>query len=384
MNKKHKLLILVDWFAPGYKAGGPIQSSVNLAIALKNDFEVFVLTSDTDHRETMPYPGIVPNKWTNDFDPQISVYYARKATLAAGQIKKEILSVNADFVYLNHMFSPMFVVYPLWLKYVGIIKSKVIVCPRGALYDSALSVKLYKKKPFLFVFKLLQISRKVTFHATNDREKTAILKYFPGSRVLIADNLPKTYQKEWVPIKKETGSMKCIFIARIVSIKNVYFLLDALSRVKCNVELSIVGPIEDQNYWNTCLQLISRLPENIKVNYKGSIQNALLAEIVNTHHVFALPTTGENFGHSIFEALLVGRPVLISDQTPWLNLPEHKAGWDLPLDAPEKFTSVIEEVCGWNQETFDEWSRSAWNYASRFISKPSLKSDYLELFSLSS
>ncbi|TDH23313.1 glycosyltransferase [Segetibacter sp. 3557_3] len=381
MNKKPKLLILVDWFAPGYKAGGPIQSSVNLAIALKNDFEVFVLTADTDHGETLPYPGIVPNKWTNDFDSQISVYYARKATLSAGQIKREMLAVNADFVYLNHMWSPMFVVYPLWLKYVGVIKGKVIVCPRGALYDSALSVKLYKKKPFLLVFKLLQISKKVTFHATNDREKTAILKYFPGARVLTADNLPKTLQKEWVPISKESGSVKCIFIARIVPIKNIYYLLDALSRVKCKVELSIVGPIEDQNYWNSCLQLISQLPANIQVKYKGSIENALLADIVNTHHIFALPTTGENFGHSIFEALLVGRPVLISDQTPWLNLPDDKAGWDLPLNAPEKFTAVIEEVCAWDQAAFDEWSHSAWNYARKFISKPSLKTDYLELFS---
>ena len=127
MKKKPKLLILVDWFAPGYKAGGPIQSSVNLAIALKNDYEIFVLTTDTDHGETTPYEGIEANKWTSGIDPLISVYYARKSTLSVAQLKREMLAVNADFVYLNHMFSPKFVVYPLWLKYTGVLKSKVIV-----------------------------------------------------------------------------------------------------------------------------------------------------------------------------------------------------------------------------------------------------------------
>jgi glycosyltransferase involved in cell wall biosynthesis len=55
-----------------------------------------------------------------------------------------------------------------------------------------------------------------------------------------------------------------------------------------------------------------------------------------------LPTTGENFGHAIFEALSCAVPVLISDTTPWRGLAAIRAGWDLPLQDPTAFAAVID------------------------------------------
>jgi Glycosyltransferase len=378
---KKKLLILVDWFIPGYKAGGPIQSTANVAFALKNKYEIFVLTTDTDHGNTRPYQEITPNNWTTDLDPQIKIFYARKSSLSFKQIKEQIRNINADYVYLNHLFSPKFVIYPIWLKYFGIIKNQVIVCPRGALYDSALSIKRYKKKPFLILFKLLNIHKCVTFHATNQREKEAINKYFPGSKIIIADNLPKTIQQPYQSCNKMPGFLKCVFIARIVPIKNLLFLLKALIIVKSKVDLTIIGPLEDEVYWQECQQTIKQLPQNIKATYIGSIENNKLSEILVQNHLFISPTTGENFGHSIFESFLSGRPVLISDQTPWLQLEEQQIGWDLPLNNPELFTKTIEEACNWDQYQFDKWALAAWNYANKFINNPLLYNSYSELFS---
>ncbi len=375
-----RILILVDWFIPGYKGGGPIQSSANIAFALKDKYEIYVLTTDTDHGETLPYPGIVANKWTNDLHPKLNVFYAKKASLTVKQLRHQIKAIDPDYIYLNHLFSPKFVVFPIWLKFLGRLKNKIVVCPRGALYDSALSVKWYKKKPFLLLFKKLRINRMVTFHATNEREKEAIEKFFPGSNIHIADNLPKTIQLPFASTAKTVGSLRCIFVARIFPIKNLSFLLQALSGVKGNVELNVVGPVEDADYWNECQQLINKLPYNIVVNYMGGIENAKLPALINQHHLFALPTTGENFGHSIFEAFLTGRPVLISDQTPWLNLTEKKIGWDLPLQITGPFTLAIETACNWDQHTFNEWATASWSYANRFINNPSLHKSYFELF----
>jgi len=378
---KKKLLILIDWFFPGYKAGGPIRSCVNLVIALKDTYEVFVLTTDTDHGEIKPYEGIASNCWINDFHPAIHIYYARKKTLSLKQLENEISTVQADYVYLNHLFSPYFVIYPLWLKYVVKIKSKLIVCPRGALYDSALSVKSYKKKPFLFLFRLMGIHKKVLFHATNEREKKAIQHYFPGSEIIIADNLPNLNQPAFASCIKLTGEAKCIFISRVVPIKNILFLLEALEKVKASVELTIIGPVEDESYWDQCKKKIKQLPANIKVEYCGTKKNEELFIILQQHHLFVLPTTGENFGHAIFEAFLAGRPVLISDQTPWLKLADRKAGWDVPLDQPEYYTSIIEKIASWDQQQYDEYAMAAWQYAKHFISNPALIEQYNNLFS---
>jgi glycosyltransferase involved in cell wall biosynthesis len=392
--QKKKIVVLVDWFAPGYKAGGPIQSCVNFAFAMKEEFSIHVLTTDTDHGEPDPYEGIPSGRWTNDLDPAIQVFYLKKKGLRPAHLKQQIDAVHGEYVYLNHLFSPLFVVYPLWLKYTGRLKSKIVICPRGALYDSALAVKPWKKTPFLRLFRWMGLHKRVLFHATNEREKQAILRHFPGSSILIADNLPKMNQPAFISCPKQAGTVKCIFIARIVPIKNLLFFLQALASIKTSVELSIVGPVEDKGYWDQCREQIAQLgsgaaepgsPDGqpgsrITVNYLGPRRNDELMPILEQHHIFVLPTTGENFGHSIFEALLAGRPVLISDQTPWLNLTAQKVGWDLPLQDPAAFAGVIAEVAGWDQARYDEWARAAWQYARNFIGNPELKSQYIKLF----
>ena len=380
MSARKKLLILVDWFAPGFKAGGPIRSCVNVCSALKEAYEIYVFTTDTDHGEAAPYQGIVADKWLYIEALGVMVYYAKKQELNAKQLSAQIAFVNADFIYLNHLFSPWFVLYPLWLKYTHKIKGKVVVCPRGALYDSALSLKAYKKRPLLYLYKWMGVHRQITFHATNEREAAAIEQYFGGSNIMIADNLPDTNQPAFVSCPKEPGYLKCIFIARIVPIKNLLYLLRILVEAKATITLTIAGPVEDDAYWQDCGKCIAQMPANITINYLGAKRNDELAALIQQHHLFILPTTGENFGHSIFEALLCGRPILISDQTPWLQLETLGIGWDIPLANPEKVSAAINTMVGFGQAEFDLHAAAAWQYAHEFINNPAAKKQYLNLF----
>ena len=48
MPEKKKILIFIDWFLPGYKAGGPIQSVVNLINHLGHEYDFDVVTSNKD------------------------------------------------------------------------------------------------------------------------------------------------------------------------------------------------------------------------------------------------------------------------------------------------------------------------------------------------
>jgi len=42
--------------------------------------------------------------------------------------------------------------------------------------------------------------------------------------------------------------------------------------------------------------------------------------------------------------MLAGTPVLISDQTPWIDLEDKQLGWAIPLDEEERFIRVIKEI----------------------------------------
>ena len=372
---------MIDWFAPGYRAGGPIQSCVNVALALKEDFSIYVLTTDTDLGESEPYSGIVPNVWTTTIDPAVNVFYIRKREIGYRQIKSVIEDIKPDFLYLNSMYSVFFVQMPLWMKITGQIKSKIILCPRGALYDSALSVKRYKKLPFLRLWRMLGIDKIITFHATNERESMSIHQNFPNSEIVVAGNFPSMRQKDFMSCFKQKGVLNLLYISRIHPIKNLLLVISALEKVKSKVSLSIIGPTEELEYWENCKRALAKLPDNITWTFEGPIESSKLPEFLLANHLYILPTKGENFGHTIFEAFVAGRPVLISDQTPWLGLQKEGVGWDLPLSNEEAFSASIDFAAGWSQDEFDAYARASWSYAAKYVREIGLKQQYFELFS---
>ena len=71
---KKKVLIFIDWFLPGIKAGGPIKSVSAIVNQLSNDFDFYVLTTDTDFGENEAYKGVESNVWI-DFKGKAKVCY---------------------------------------------------------------------------------------------------------------------------------------------------------------------------------------------------------------------------------------------------------------------------------------------------------------------
>jgi glycosyltransferase involved in cell wall biosynthesis len=380
-KQKIKIALLVDWFAPGYKAGGPIQSSVNFCMAMKEEYEIYVITTDTDLNEREPYPSIKSDQWIN-FTPAVDTYYFSKANLSYGKILKVIKDINPDYIYLNHVFSLHFVIMPLLMKWAKQIRSTVVLCPRGALFESAMHHQnsYGKKIVFIRLFKLIGGFRQIRFHATNGKEEQMIRYYFSNQDILVADNFASSSQCDFLKIEKQRGVLKVIFIARILPIKNLLFALKILQQVKSKVNFTIVGPLEDQVYWKNCQEAMEHIPSNINVHYIGSRSNNEIDLLLKQNHLYILPTEGENFGHSIFESFLSGRPVLISDQTPWRDLIGEKIGWDLSLNEPAAFVRAIEIASEWGQDEFDEYSYLAWNFAKAFNARPEQKLSYKKIF----
>ena len=56
---------------------------------------------------------------------------------------------------------------------------------------------------------------------------------------------------------------------------------------------------------------------------------------------------------------MAGRPVVISDQTPWRNLTEKQAGWDLPLADQAAFAETLTRLAAMAQDEYDKLCRGA-------------------------
>ena len=149
-NKK-SILLLTDWYEPGYKAGGPIQSCRNFAMAMSSDYSIWILTSDRDLGDAQPYENIKTDTWINGSEGP-KVYYASPGRLGLKKMREIVEDIQPDYIYLNSMYSLNFTLLPLWLLFRKKIRAQFVISPRGMLQEGALKFKSLKKKIFLKVF----------------------------------------------------------------------------------------------------------------------------------------------------------------------------------------------------------------------------------------
>ena len=361
MENKKRILVFTDWFLPGFKAGGPIRSLTNMAAHLGKEFEFYFVTSDRDLFAEQPYPGVKTGEWSKLNDGTSIIYLSPKEQ-NADMIAKIMKEKQADILYLNSMFSKKFTLLPLQVRNKIMPARKVILAPRGMLGKGALQIKPLKKKAFLALARLTGLYRNITWHASSQLEATEIRKVMGrNAKVKIALNLSPHYPFTFIPRIKEPGKLKLVFLSRISPKKNLLGTLKLLQKLYAHekVEFTIYGPIEDVAYWEECRALISKLPSNIYVQYTGALQHNEVLHALSQQHVSILLTFNENFGHSIVESMAAGCPVLLSENTPWRNLPEQKAGWDVSLEHEAQQLQALKEAIAMDQETYNEWSQSA-------------------------
>ena len=368
-----KILIFSDWFTPAFKAGGPIRSVVNFVERFKDKYDIYVLTTDRDLGDSNSFKNIEINNWLKQ--DGFEIMYLSPDKIRYQHVKKIIAVLNPDKIYLNSMFS-RFTIFSLMYS---LRSNNIVLAPRGMLRPSALSVKPIKKYLYLSFLRFLNVAQYLTFHSTSIEETKGIKKIFPTAKKIIeAPNLPVAVNKELLPHNKEKGQLNLIFVGRSHPIKNLLFLLECLENIKGNCTLKIISTREDEDYWQQCLT---------KINQLNSVETIVLLDLPHReikHHLewadlFVLPTQGENFGHAIFEALAVGCPVLISDQTPWTNLEQKNDGFDLPLGIV-LFTKCIQHFVEMNYAEWQEYQQGALGFAGEYMEKLDVKNQFDALF----
>lgn len=381
MSVKKTILILCDWFLPGYLAGGPIQSIATLTKQLGNDIDFKIITTDRDFKSNKAYNNIEINTWTT-FEGR-TVFYISPENMNSEFILNLIQNTSHDTIYLNSLFSKHFAVNPLRWKKQGKLKSQIVLAPRGMLRDGALAVKPLKKQLFLMYAKIFGLFKNIYWQSTSFDETNEIKKRI-GGNVSIAEvsNFP-TISNETFTIEKTRGVLRLCFIARILEIKNLNFAIDVLKEIKTtHIIFDVYGPKEDMDYWQLCEQNAKQLPGNIEFKYHGVLTPSQIGETISKYHALFLPTHTENFGHIIVETLQNARPVIISDQTPWRNLEKENVGFDIALNDKLKFVDAIHKMSSLNQTDFDIMSNNCLSFIQAKLNLNEIKSKYLKLFNL--
>jgi glycosyltransferase involved in cell wall biosynthesis len=375
------ILILYDYFYPGYKAGGPIQSLTNLAVALNETYSIYVITSCHDLRSTETYKDIAIDQWN-----EVNIPVSRNVTRVyyAGRLNKGIYEglfneIKPAIVYFNNIYS-----YPFFRLPLQTIKSlagnyKIVICPRGMLQAGALAVKTFKKKIYLAYLHFCGLLDSAYWHATNEEEACDIKKQFPKNKgIVIAPNIPKPPVEEIFYPAKAVGQLRLVFLSLIAEKKNLLLLLQVMLTSKKDIVLDIYGPVTDEGYWQQCLELIQQMPG--KVQYRGEVKPTEVQKVLAQYHALILLTKGENFGHALYESMSAGRPVITSYFTPWKDLQEKSAGANADILDMNDCLQKLDDCADMDQDEYNLYCKGAHRLALQYYQNIDAEERYGELF----
>jgi len=341
-----KVLILTEWFAPGYKAGGPIRSIQNMVMTLP--FEFYIITTNKDWGDDESYVNVAADCWI-DFSENVKVWYASDG-LSNEYFTQLISEVNPEVLYLNSMFSWSFTWRPILtarnLKFQG----KVILAPRGMLHPNAMKIKQSKKRLFLAVIKWMGWIKNVHWQATSSDEVRYIHRFFgKGVNVSVTENLPTLSPIKERPISKGN---RWLMVNRLSEEKGV---LEGLQwwvshPLSSQSQLTIIGSSANAAYQEKIEHCIVS-HANKSIEWIGDVPPQEVTNWMRQSDFLFAPTRGENYGHAIAEAIFMGLPVVVAEGTPWVQLKEKSWGWNFARSAAG-LHHVLDEVQDLSDESY--------------------------------
>ena len=218
------------------------------------------------------------------------------------------------------------------------------------------------------------------------------------------------------PLKSQPTSLHLVYFGRLSPEKNLPFAFELLREfAQAHPDQAVVYDLIGSGsaaYEAKLHSLSAKLPSTIQVNFIGQLspealqtrlqpsglssQPSSLSSQVSSlssqvsslippppqvsglsYHAMLMPSLTENFSYTVLESLQVGIPVLISDQTPWLDLQSQRVGWDLPLEDLSAWAAALEQLSHQALAERLEQSQRALGYAQEWGANYSQKAAML-------
>ena len=361
------VLLFTEYYEPAQHAGGPITSIRNLYSVMKTHMSINIITSAYDLNGTVPLSNIALNTFNQDR------YYTLKDVKSCFRLGQWMQQHRDELFYINGLYTWHLSLLP------ALLGKRLVIAPRGMLQASSFEEKGILKKMYLWVYKQVLRRKQLVWQATSAAEVEEIQQYF-GKRFPIQQiaNIPAVPIAQVSIIEKKEKSLQLVCVALIGHMKNHMRLIEVLQASQLPIALDLYGPIKDVAYWERCQQLIEQSSAPCRIQYKGSVAPSEIAALLQKYHASILLSKGENFGHAIYESLAVGRPVLLSDKTPWTFATPAGATFSDADDAgliAHLHTLWNEEQQAWNMR-----AQAALAYAQAYAAQQDLETAYLHLF----
>ena len=333
-----RICLVSSSFYPALFYGGPISSTWDLSKKIaKNDIKIYVSTTNAngDSRLLVDTDKFIKQE-RNFFVKYYHEQLINRFSFAF------IFGIWADIKYSDVVYIQYLFHYTVFISLLVsfLLKKKVILCARGSLSSYALNYRSKWIKKIWLNTVIRPFERTINWQVSSYLEEEDVLRIFPhASTEIIHDGVDfesfqdfQVYKKSSL-LKKYTNTqfndVSHIFFSmgRLHPIKGFDVLIDAFAlfiEQEKNAKLIIAGG-DDGEEEKLKRQIIDLKLQDF-VFLIGPIGFEDKKTLLNNCDYFALASEFESFGIVIAEALSCGKPIVLSNKTPWKDLCKNKCG----------------------------------------------------------
>ncbi|MCM1233520.1 MAG: glycosyltransferase [Ruminococcus flavefaciens] len=268
------------------------------------------------------------------------------------------LSVATDR-YLKSTEYDIYHANTLWLyqthavcKYARKMGKPYVLSTHGMLYPTALAISGWKKKVMRKLWFDDDIMKATCIHATCQQEAEYLREFGYKKPIAVIPN-PVVFPKNMsVNLRNESvkyhivGKKQIGFLGRLHPIKKVENILYAMASLaheeRAQLLFQIIGKYDEQ-YEQWLRDEVQCLNLTDCVEFVGFVNGKEKYERLAQLDALLVPSTQENFGMIVPEALICETPVYASLGTPWIELNEYNCGW-WEDNAPDTIANIIRKI----------------------------------------
>lgn len=163
----------------------------------------------------------------------------------------------------------------------------------------------------------------------------------PGAQAMLENAVDTQRFAPPALARPASGTLKVLFVGRLVAVKALPLLLDALAALRAQgrrIELEVIGEGPLREDWQRHARRLG-LDEGLR--WLGARDAAGVVAAMQRADVFCLPSVRESGGAVLLEAMSCGLPVIGMDFGGPAELIDTAVGWKLPMPDPHTATAGL-------------------------------------------
>lgn len=313
----HAMRILHYMELVDFRFGGPPRAVVELASVLRGRGHEVTLATTLDR--DAPRGGEGPSLRIVRM-PSVS-RRLRRLPAESVRIFRELLGGH-EIVHMHGVWEPGNLQLAAECRKAGV---PYVVSLRGMLDDWAMGQGPLKKRLYLLLAGRRYLEGAAAVHCTAAGELAQASRRFGRARGEVVPNLidlapyaeppsPEEARLRWPALAGE--GLKVLFLSRIHASKGLPILVEAVAALRrdgAKVHLAVAGTGEP-SYEESMRRAVAAAGLAEHCTWTGFVDGSLKRSLYAACGLFALPTSQENFGFVLFEALAAGSAVVTTDQ----------------------------------------------------------------------